>query len=111
MLGFGRLLALLLRTENAIHSARLFCKELHEMDIGAEELPPLGCRFELQSDQRSKNKLKLIADELVLDLTFIFECMARLACLGVRKLLALRPNPCPHIIRVSIWRFFTLTYP
>ena len=41
----------------------------------------------------SKNKLKLITDELVLDLTFIFEFMARLACLGVCKLQALRRNP------------------
>ena len=76
------------------------------MDIATEELPPLGCRFELQSERRSKNKLNLITDELVLDFAFIFKCMARLGCLVVRKLQALRPNPCPYIMRVSIWTFF-----
>ena len=41
-----------LRAENAIHSARLFSRELKGMDIAPEELHSLGCKFNLQSDQR-----------------------------------------------------------
>ena len=62
------------------------------MDIAAEGLPPLDYRFELESDQRSENKLKLKTDELVLDFTFTFKCIARLPCLNVGKLQALRPR-------------------
>ena len=43
--------------------------------MAPEELLSLGCRFELQLDQSSENKLKVITDELVLDFSFIFICM------------------------------------
>ena len=41
-----------LRAENSIHSARLFSRALKGMDIAPEELHSLGCKFNLQSDQR-----------------------------------------------------------
>ena len=82
------------------------------MDIALEEVPPLGYRFKLQSDQRSENKLKLITDELVLDFSFIFKCMARLACVGVRKLQVLPPNPTGLVHNEGLnTEIFTLTHP
>ena len=66
------------------------------MDMALEEFPALSCRFEFQSDnQRSENEPKVITDELVLDVTFIFQCSARHACFIVRKLPALAPISCP----------------